>query len=130
MKTATFRPATGMHPIIASHLDGLLQHRTEREDLCLWTCPYGHNEVVFEGFVKSDGGIRHLVHRYDRTTLHGAALDTLEHGTFSPAPLSTRSGVRWLHHQLRARAVCPLVRALDPLSLDALLSSLRPEARA
>ena len=72
MKTATFRPATGMHPITASHLDGLLQHRTEREDLCLWPCPYGHNEVVFEGFVKSDGGIRHLVHRYDRTTLHAA----------------------------------------------------------
>lgn len=86
MKRATFRPATGMHAITASNLDGLLIHHTETEDLGFWPCPYGHNEVVFEGLVKSEGGIRHLVHRYDRTTLRGAALDTLEHGTFSPRP--------------------------------------------
>ena len=86
MKTASFRPATGMHPITASPLDGLLTHRTEREGLCFWPCPYGHNEVVFEGFVKCEGGLSHLVHRYDRATIHGAALDTLEHGTFSPRP--------------------------------------------
>lgn len=65
-------------------MDGLLQHRTEQEDLCFWPCPYGHNEVVFEGFVKCDGGVRHLVHRYAKVTLHGAALDAIEYGTFSP----------------------------------------------
>ena len=86
MKTATFRPATGMHSITASNLDGLLTHRTEREDLCFWPCPYGHNEIVFEGFVKCEGGVRRLVHRYDCATIHGTALDTLEHGTFSPRP--------------------------------------------
>ena len=36
--------------------------------------------------MKCEVGLRHLVHRYDRVTLHGAALDTLEHGTFSPRP--------------------------------------------
>ena len=51
MKTATFRPATGMHVITVSNLDGLLHHHTEPEDLCFWPCPYGHNEIVFEGFV-------------------------------------------------------------------------------
>jgi hypothetical protein len=86
MKRASFRPATGMHVITASNLDGLLTHRIESEDLCFWPCPYGHNEVVFEGFVKCEGGLRHLVHRYDRATIHGATLDTLEHGTFSPRP--------------------------------------------
>ncbi len=86
MKTASFRPATGMHVITASNLDGLLAHRTESEDLCFWPCPHGHNEVVFEGFVKCEGGLRHLVHRYGRATIHGTALDTLEHGTFSPRP--------------------------------------------
>jgi len=86
MKSDTFRPATGMHAITASNLDGLLTHRTENEDLCFWPCQYGHNEVVFEGFVKSEGGIRHLVHRYDRVTLHGAALDTLQHGAFAQRP--------------------------------------------
>lgn len=86
MKTATFRPATGMHLITASNFDGLLTHRTESEDLCFCPCPYGHNEVVFEGFVRCEGGLRHLVHRYDRATIHSAALDTLEHGTFSPRP--------------------------------------------
>jgi len=86
MKSATFRPATGMHVITASNLDGLLTHRTEHEDLCFWPCQYGHNEVVFEGFVKCEGGLRHLVHRYERATLHGVALDTMQHGTFSPRP--------------------------------------------
>lgn len=86
MKPATFRPATGMHLITAFNLDGLLIHRTETEDLCFWPCRFGHNEVVFEGFVKCEGGLRHLVHRYDRATIHRAALDTLEHGTFSPRP--------------------------------------------
>lgn len=86
MNIAMFRPATGMHPITASHLDGLLQHRTEHEDLCFWPCQYGHNEVVFEGFVKCEDGVRHLVHRYEKVTLHGAALDTLEYGTFSSRP--------------------------------------------
>lgn len=86
MKTASFRPATGMHVITASNLDGLLTHRTETEDLYFWPCQYGHNEVVFEGFVKCKGGLRHLVHRYGRATIHGAALDTVEHGTFSPRP--------------------------------------------
>ncbi|MCL4787899.1 MAG: hypothetical protein KJ070_14085 [Verrucomicrobia bacterium] len=86
MKTASFRPATGMHIITASDLDGLLTHRTESEDLCFWPCPYGHNEVVFEGFVRCEGGLRHLVHRYGRATIHGAALDTHEHGAFSPRP--------------------------------------------
>jgi hypothetical protein len=86
MKSATFRPATGMHAITASNLDGLLTHRTENEDLCFWPCQYGHNEVVFEGFVKCEGGLRHLVHRYERATLHGATLDALQHGTFSPRP--------------------------------------------
>lgn len=75
-----------MHLITASNLDGLLIHRTETEDLCFWPCPYGHNEVVFEGFVKCEGGLRHLVHRYDRVTIHGAALDTFQHGKFSPRP--------------------------------------------
>jgi hypothetical protein len=86
MNGATFRPTSGMHPISASQLDGLLQHRTGLEDLCFWPCPYGHNEVVFEGTVKGAGGVRHLVHRYASVTLHGAALDTLQHGTFSPRP--------------------------------------------
>ena len=86
MNTATFRPATGMNSITAAHLDGLLQHRTEQEDLCFWPCPYGYNEVVFEGFVKCEGGVRHLVHRYETVTVHQAALDTLEYGTFSPRP--------------------------------------------
>ncbi|MBI5388719.1 MAG: hypothetical protein HZA90_29000 [Verrucomicrobia bacterium] len=86
MNIATFRPATGMHLITASQLDGLLQHRTGLEDLCFWPCPYGHNEVVFEGLVKCHEGVRHLVHRYAKVNLHGAALDTLQHGTFSPRP--------------------------------------------
>jgi len=86
MKPATYRPKTGFHPFTVAELDGTLFHRTASEDLCFWPCPYGTSEVVFEGFVKSDGGIRHLVHRYDRVTLHGAALDTLEHGTFSLRP--------------------------------------------
>ncbi|MCI0541604.1 MAG: hypothetical protein L0Z50_40920 [Verrucomicrobiales bacterium] len=86
MNIASFRPVTGMHPITAAHLDGLLQHHTEQEDLCFWPCQYGYNEVVFEGFVKCDGGVRHLVHRYEKVTLHEAALDILEHGTFSPRP--------------------------------------------
>jgi hypothetical protein len=75
-----------MHVITASNLDGLLIHRTEKEDRCFWPCQYGHNEVVFEGFAKCEGGLHHLVHRYERATLHGAALDTFEHGTFSPRP--------------------------------------------
>jgi hypothetical protein len=86
MKPATFRPATGMHLITASNLDGLLIHRTETEDLCFWSCPYGHNEVVFEGFVKCEGGLRHLVHRYRHATIRGTALDTLQHGKFSLRP--------------------------------------------
>jgi hypothetical protein len=86
MNNATFRPTTGMHPITASHLDGLLQHRTGLEDLCFWPCPYGHNEVVFEGTVKCNHGVRHLVHRYVKVSLHEAALDTLQHGAFSPRP--------------------------------------------
>ena len=86
MKAATFRPETGMHAFSASHLDGLFQHRTAQEDFCFWPCPYSHNEVVFEGFVKCDGGVRHLVHRYDRVTIHKAALDALQYGTFSPRP--------------------------------------------
>jgi hypothetical protein len=86
MNVATLQPATGMHPITAAHLDGLLQHRTEQEDLCFWPCQYGHNEIAFEGFVKVDGGVRHLVHRYEKVTLHGAALDTLEYGAFLPRP--------------------------------------------
>lgn len=86
MNIAKVRPATGMHLITAAHLDGLLQHRTEREELCFWPCPYGHNEVVFEGFVKCDGGVRHLVHRYGTVALHQAALDALQYGTFSPRP--------------------------------------------
>lgn len=116
MNAATFRPATGMHSITASNLDGLLTHRTEREDLCFWPCPYGHNEVVFEGFVKCEGGLRHLVHRYQRATIHGTALDTLEHGTFSPRPYQLAQAcdgsitscslalfVRWCEHASR----CP-----------------------
>ena len=75
-----------MHPITASHLDGLLQHRTGLEDLCFWPCPYGQNEVVFEGTVKCSNGVRHLVHRYVKVSLHEAALDTLQHGSFSPRP--------------------------------------------
>jgi hypothetical protein len=86
MNIAMFRPATGMHPIAASQLDGLLQIRTDSEDLCFWPCPYGHNEVVFEGFVKCDGGLRHLFHRYETTTIHQATLDALEYGTFSLRP--------------------------------------------
>jgi hypothetical protein len=86
MNIATFRPATGMHLITAAHLDGLLQHHTEQEDLCFWPCPYGHNEVVFEGFVKCDAGVSHLVHRYGTVALHQAALDALQYGTFSPRP--------------------------------------------
>ena len=86
MKSATYRPKTGFHPFTVAALDGTLFHRTDQEDLCFWPCPYGSNEVVFEGFTKSDEGIRHLVHRYDRVTLHGAALDTLQYGVFSPRP--------------------------------------------
>ena len=86
MNSATFRPATGMHLITASHLDGLLQHRTGLEDLYFWPCPYGRNEVVFEGTVKCNHGVRHLVRRYVKVNLHEAALDTLQHGSFSPRP--------------------------------------------
>jgi len=86
MNIATFRPATGMHPITASRLDGLLHHRTGLQDLCFWPCPYGSHEVVFDGTVKCDDGVRHLVHRYVQVNLHEAALDTLQHGTFSPRP--------------------------------------------
>ena len=116
MKRATFRPPTGMHVITASHLDGLLAHRSDQEDLCFWPCPHGYNEIVFEGFVKCEDGLRHLVHRYDRVTLHGAALDTLEHGTFSPRPYHLAQAcdgsitscalalfVRWCEHTRR----CP-----------------------
>lgn len=86
MNTNTFRPTTGIHPITASQLDGPLQHRTENEDLYFWPCPYGNNEIVFEGFAKCEVGVHHLVHRYAKVTLHEAALDTLEYGTFSPRP--------------------------------------------
>lgn len=86
MNRATYRPKTGFHPFTISELDGTLVHHTVNEDLCFWPCPFGHSEIAFEGFVKSDGGIRHLVHRYHCVTLHGAALDTLEYGVFSPRP--------------------------------------------
>jgi hypothetical protein len=86
MKLAKFKPTTGMHPFTVSHLDGLLEIRTDTEDLCFWPCPYGNNEIVFDGFVKCDGGIRHLVHRYTRVTVHGAALDTLRYGNLSRRP--------------------------------------------
>ena len=36
------------------HLDGLLTHRAESEDLCFWPCQYGQNEVVFEGDPAAD----------------------------------------------------------------------------
>jgi len=86
MKTASFRPATGMHPITVSHLDGVLAQRTDRYDLYFWPCPYGQNEVVFDGFSKCDGGLRHLVHRYVRTDLNLAMLDVDTYGHFSPRP--------------------------------------------
>jgi hypothetical protein len=86
MKPGTYRPKTGAHEFTVAELDGLLIHRTRTADLCFWPCPYGKNEVVFEGFVKCDGGIRHLVHRYDRVALHRAELDTQTYGAVSPRP--------------------------------------------
>ena len=70
MNLATFHPATEMHAITASPLDGFMQHRAEHADLCFWPYPYDHNKVVFDGFVKCDGGVCHLIRRCERVTIH------------------------------------------------------------
>jgi hypothetical protein len=55
-------------------------------DLCFWPCPYGREEVVFEGFVKVEGGIKHLVNRYKEISVTHAFSDTLQYGFFSERP--------------------------------------------
>ncbi len=86
MKLATFKPTTGMHPFTITHLNGLLEIRIDTEGLCFWPCPHANSEILFDGLVKCDGGVRHLVHRYTRVSVHGVVLDTLCYGVFSRRP--------------------------------------------
>jgi hypothetical protein len=65
---------------------GVLQQRSAAFDLCFWLCPYGKDEVVFEGFAKVKSGVKHLVNRYERVTVLDAFSDTLQHGFLSPRP--------------------------------------------
>jgi hypothetical protein len=65
---------------------GVMHEHTAQHDLRLWPCPYGKPEMVFEGFVKCDGGLKHLVQRYAEITLGAAYDDVVRHGNFSPRP--------------------------------------------
>lgn len=63
-----------------------LHERTTEFDLYLWRCPYGQNELVFEGYAKCKGGIKHLIHRYKKVSFNQAKADVLQYGHFSPRP--------------------------------------------
>ena len=70
-----------------NHEGNCCKEHTAEFDVYLWRCPRGHNEVVFEGYAKCPGGIKHLVWRYERgVSLHTAKADLFEHGYFSPRP--------------------------------------------
>ncbi len=64
----------------------LIRKHSKNFDLYFSPCHYGKNEIVFEGFVKVDGGVKHLTFRYESVSVLGAFADTLEHGIFSPRP--------------------------------------------
>jgi hypothetical protein len=55
-------------------------------DLSFWPCPYGREELVFEGFIKVAGGIKHLINRYKEISIAQAFSDTLQYGFLSPRP--------------------------------------------
>jgi hypothetical protein len=75
------------HTFTVGELPQPLAVRSAGFDLYLWRCPYGQNEVVFEGRAKCLGGIKYLVWRYENgVSLNTAKADLLEHGCFSPRP--------------------------------------------
>lgn len=63
-----------------------VQKRFNNFDFCFWLCPYGKQEVVFEGYVKINDGMKHLTNRYDEVSILDAADDVIQHGVFSPRP--------------------------------------------
>lgn len=75
------------HFYTVSELTETLRVQTSEFSLYLWRCPYGRDEVVFEGYAKCPGGIKCLVWRYEQgVSLATAKADLLEHGCFSPRP--------------------------------------------
>lgn len=86
--TKTFSTVDENHFHTVSELTKTLRVQTSEFSLYLWRCPYGKDEVVFEGYAKCClGGIKYLVWRYERgVSLATAKADLLEHGYFSPRP--------------------------------------------
>ena len=75
------------HNYVAKELNNETLHvRNAELDLYLWRCPYGKNELVFEGYAKCEGGIKHFVLRYDKVSFNKAKFDLLKYGIFSPRP--------------------------------------------
>lgn len=75
------------HTFTVGELKETLKEHSPKFDVYLWRCPYGKNEVVFEGYAKCPGGIKYFVWRYEQgVSLHTAKADLLEHGSFSPRP--------------------------------------------
>jgi hypothetical protein len=75
------------HTFTVGELKETLKERTPGFDVYLWRCPYGKDEVVFEGYAKCPGGIKYFVWRYEKgVSPHAAKADLLEHGSFSPRP--------------------------------------------
>lgn len=75
------------HFYTVAELTETLRAETAEFSLYLWRCPYGKNEVVFEGYAKCPGGIKFLVWRYEiGVSLATAKADLLEHGYFSSRP--------------------------------------------
>lgn len=60
--------------------------RSKNVDLCFWPCPHGQKEVVFDGYVKVSGGVKHLVSRYAKISITDAVSDVLQYGHFSSRP--------------------------------------------
>ena len=85
MNLAMFQPASGMQPFTAAQLEACCKFAAIWRTRVSGHVRYGHDEVVSEGFVKCDH-VRHLVHRYEKATIHKAVLDALEYGTSSPRP--------------------------------------------
>jgi len=87
MKKKNLNSSNFKHTFTAKELNNeTLHHRIAEFDLYLWRCPYGKDELVFEGYAKCEGGIKYLVHRYDKVSFNKAKSDLLKYGTFSPRP--------------------------------------------
>lgn len=87
MKTKSLKSQNFKHTFTAKEFENeILHHRIAEFDLYLWRCPYGKDELVFEGYAKCEGGIKHLVHRYEKVSFNKAKADLLQYGTFSPRP--------------------------------------------